>query len=110
MTRYKKIVKETKDKSYSEIIPEIYEPSSLEAIREATKNYSVKLVAYEEEAKKYQTTYTFSEELQKLIKNDEIVIFNVCEDGIKCYEVDILNICEFITVTLGKRIYKYSIL
>src|SRR5690625_6188938 len=80
MTRYKKIVKEAAEQSYREIIPEIYEPSSLEAIIEATKNYSVKLVAYEEEAKKDQTTYTFSEELQKLRKNDEIVIFIGPED------------------------------
>src|SRR5699024_232471 len=72
MTRYKKIVKEAAEQSYREIIPEIYEPSSLEAIIEATKNYSVKIVAYEEEAKKDQTKYKFSEEIKKLRKIDEL--------------------------------------
>src|SRR5699024_2851413 len=103
MTRYKKIVKEAAEQSYREIIPEIYEPSSLEAIIEATKNYSVKLVAYEEEAKKDQTTYTFSEKLQK---NDEIVIFIGPEGGITSEEVDILKTADFIPVKLGNRILR----
>src|SRR5690625_2376570 len=106
MTRYKKIVKEAEEQSYREIIPEIYEPSSLEAIIEATKNYSVKLVAYEEEAKKDQSTYTFSEELQKLRKNDEIVIFIGPEGGITSEEVDILKTADFIPVKLGNRILR----
>src|SRR5699024_6850568 len=89
MTRYKKKVKEAAEQSYREIIQKIYEPSRLEALIKAIKNYSVKLVAYEEEAKKDETTYTFSGELQKLNKNDEIVIFIGPEGGITSEEVDV---------------------
>lgn len=106
LTRYKKIIKEAAEQSYREIIPEIYEPSTLEAIIEATKNYSVKLVAYEEEAKKDETTYTFSEELQKLRKNDKIVIFIGPEGGITSEEIDVLKTADFIPVKLGNRILR----
>src|SRR5699024_6345908 len=94
------------EQSYREIIPEICEPSGLEAIIDGRKNYSVKLVAYEEEAKKDYTTYRFSEELQKLRKNDEIVMLIGNEGGITSEEVDILKIADFLIVKFGNCILR----
>ncbi len=106
MMRFNKIIKEAAEQSYREIIPTLHEPANLEELIKATNDYSVKLVAYEEEAKKDKSSHFFSEELKKLKKDDKIAIFIGPEGGFTSHEIDVLKAAGFIPVKLGNRILR----
>jgi len=106
MTRFNKIIKEAAEQSYREIVPMIKEPMNLNELIKATKDYSVKLVAYEEEAKSDKPAYSFSEEISKLKKDEKVAIFIGPEGGFTSHEIDVLKAADFLPVKLGNRILR----
>lgn len=106
MIRFNKIIKEAAEQSCREIIPTLHEPANLEEIIKATKDYSVKLIAYEEEAKKDKSVSGFAEELKKLKKDDKVAFFIGPEGGFTSHEIDVLKAANFMPVKLGNRILR----
>lgn len=106
MIRLNKIIKEAAEQSYREIIPKLNEPANLIELIKVTENYTVKLVAYEEEAKKDTNENSFQEELQKLEENDSVVVFIGPEGGFTDNEIKLLIEAGFKPVKLGNRILR----
>lgn len=106
MVRLNKIIKEAAEQSYREVIPTLNEPARLTDLIKATEDYSVKLIAYEEEAKKDTSQNSYSKEIQKLNANEKIVIFIGPEGGFTSSEVEKLMTAGFKPVKLGNRILR----
>ncbi len=106
MTRFEKIIKEAAEQSYREMIPVLNNPANLVELIEATKDYHLKLIAYEEEAKKDDTSNRFKEELQNINAHEKVAIFIGPEGGFTTNEIKVLKEANFIPVKLGNRILR----
>ncbi len=106
MMRLNKIIKEAAEQSYRKVIPTLNEPNNLNALIEATQAYQVKLIAYEEEAKKDTPSHLFQTEIEKLQSGDKLVIFIGPEGGFTKSEINQLTESGFKPVKLGNRILR----
>lgn len=106
MIRLNKIIKEAAEQSYRKVIPTLYEPGNLKELIEVTQDHQVKLIAYEDEAKKDKSSYQFQREIEKLQPGDKLVIFIGPEGGFTKNEINQLTASGFKPVKLGNRILR----
>ena len=107
LLRFNKIIKEAAEQSYRAIVPQISTPLNLNEMINLTTDYDIKLVAYEEEAKKSEDSLNrFSEKLKQAIPGIKICILIGPEGGFSESEITQFKLSGFIPITLGKRILR----
>lgn len=105
--RFEKIIKEASEQSHRNRIPELSPVMKLKALLEESESYTVKLFAYEEEAKDTTVnTSAFASVLSNLSENDQILLVIGPEGGISAEEADLLKESGFQAIRLGKRILR----
>jgi 16S rRNA (uracil1498-N3)-methyltransferase len=103
--RFEKIAKEASEQSHRNLIPEIKTILSLSELIDESKQYDVKIFAYEEEAK--TTNYqSFSTILQGMKEGQKLLVLIGPEGGISEDEAEQLKESEFSPVRLGPRILR----
>lgn len=105
MTRFAKIVKEASEQSHRNLIPQVTPIMNLDGLIEATKEYDVKIFAYEEETKTNHFR-SFASIVSKLKSNQRIVVCIGPEGGFSNNEVTLLKESGFQSVRLGPRILR----
>ncbi|MGM8213514.1 16S rRNA (uracil(1498)-N(3))-methyltransferase [Virgibacillus sp. W0430] len=103
--RYARIVKEASEQSERNFIPFVQKPVSLSKLIADSKTYTIKLVAYENEAK--QATYqSLATELKKLKSGDSLLVCIGPEGGFSDKEINTLKANDFVPVRFGPRILR----
>lgn len=106
LQRYQKIAKEASEQSGRTVIPEIIYIENIEQyIKDDMLENSIKLLAYEEEAKRRNHTSLYSE-LSKTHENKHILVVIGPEGGFSPEEVSLFSDHKFTPVRLGKRILR----
>lgn len=105
MKRFAKIVKEASEQSHRNKIPLIKEPMSVSELISEGTHYDVKIFAYEEEAKVLQFQ-SFGTIVNKLEKDQRVLVCIGPEGGFSTREVEQLKESEFHPVRLGPRILR----
>lgn len=105
MARFAKIVKEASEQSHRNRIPQISSVLNVDGLIEATKEYDVKMFAYEEEAKTNHFQ-SFAAIVSKLKLYQKIVVCIGPEGGFSDSEVTLLKENDFQSVRLGPRILR----
>src|SRR5699024_666085 len=106
LQRYQKIAKEASEQSGRTIIPEIIYIDKIEPyIKDDSLTNSLKILAYEEEAKRSEHTSLYSE-LSKIQEHNHILIAIGPEGGFSPEEVNLFSDHNFTPVRLGKRILR----
>lgn len=106
LQRYQKIAKEASEQSGRTVIPEIiYIDNVEEYIKDNSLANSVKILAYEEEAKRSDHISLYSE-LSKMQENNHILVAIGPEGGFSPTEVTLFSNNHFTPVRLGKRILR----
>ncbi|GAA0341054.1 16S rRNA (uracil(1498)-N(3))-methyltransferase [Bacillus carboniphilus] len=105
LQRWEKIAKEAAEQSHRTIVPKIYAPINLKEVITKSKDFSYKMIAYEEEAKKGQRS-RFASILQSLNQEDSLLVLFGPEGGFSEQEVKELEENGFISVGLGPRILR----
>lgn len=105
MTRFAKIVKEASEQSHRNLIPRITSIMNIDGLIASTKEYDVKIFAYEEEAKTNHFQ-SFAQVLSELKLNQRIVACIGPEGGFSANEVTRLKENGFQSVRLGPRILR----
>ncbi len=105
LVRWNKIAKEAAEQSHRKRIPEVSAPIKLTSLVELGKNYDVKLIAYEEEAKSGETSI-LAQNLSSLEKGQSILVVFGPEGGLTDTEVSLLKENGFQTCGLGPRILR----
>ncbi|MCA0982700.1 16S rRNA (uracil(1498)-N(3))-methyltransferase [Halobacillus yeomjeoni] len=105
LQRLEKIAKEASEQSERSHIPQVQHASSLQEILETAKDYTLCLIAYEDEARQ-NSCQTLARELQKVRDGDEILIIFGPEGGFADEEVEELKNHNFSPVRLGPRILR----
>ncbi|WP_458412448.1 16S rRNA (uracil(1498)-N(3))-methyltransferase [Schinkia sp. CFF1] len=103
--RLEKIAKEAAEQSHRTMVPEIKNPVDLKTLLESSKEYTYKVVAYEEDAKIGEKS-NLSSILRKLTPNDSLLAVIGPEGGLSEEEVTSLREHGFVTCSLGKRILR----
>lgn len=104
--RYNKIAKEASEQSKRNIIPQIkYVKNINDYLKNKNNVNSIKLIAYEEEAKQKRTT-SFSKLLQSVKENEEIIVCIGPEGGFTEEEIVFFKEYGFEPIRLGKRILR----
>ncbi|MUK87081.1 16S rRNA (uracil(1498)-N(3))-methyltransferase [Ornithinibacillus sp. L9] len=103
--RFTKIVKEASEQSHRNRIPVVYNPMNLTELIEESAHYSVKIFAYEEEAK-VSEYLSFSKIVSQLSKKDRVLVCIGPEGGFSLDEVEKLKTHGFMAVRLGPRILR----
>lgn len=105
--RFEKIIKEASEQSHRNRIPELSSVMKLKALLEESESCTVKLFAYEEEAKGAANKISsFSSALDKLSEKDRVLLVIGPEGGISLEEADIFKKSGFQAIRLGKRILR----
>jgi 16S rRNA (uracil1498-N3)-methyltransferase len=104
--RLQKIIKEAAEQSHRNRMPVCKEPVTLKELISHSDAYTIKIVAYEEDAKQNETS-----NLAELMKNadvqkDRMLIVIGPEGGLSDDEIDLLQNAGFITCGLGPRILR----
>lgn len=105
LIRFAKIVKEASEQSHRNKVPVIHPKMNITELIQVSKQYNVKVFAYEEEAKTSQFK-SFSNVLTKLKLHDQMLICVGPEGGFTRAEADELIKNGFISVRLGPRILR----
>ncbi|MGG1291247.1 16S rRNA (uracil(1498)-N(3))-methyltransferase [Bacillus smithii] len=105
VVRWEKIAKEAAEQSQRTVIPEIYEPVSIEKLCEMADRYTWKLFAYEEAAKEGEHRQ-FYETLKNVKQKDTLLIAFGPEGGFSQEEASLLSEKGFIPCGLGPRILR----
>ncbi|MFZ3576495.1 16S rRNA (uracil(1498)-N(3))-methyltransferase [Virgibacillus sp. DJP39] len=105
MTRFAKITKEASEQSHRNRIPQISSVMSLKELIEDTKDYDVKIFAYEEEAKT-DSFVSYASVISKLKSKQKIIVCIGPEGGFSNNEVDLLKENNFLSVRIGPRILR----
>ncbi|WP_390361587.1 16S rRNA (uracil(1498)-N(3))-methyltransferase [Virgibacillus byunsanensis] len=105
LNRYTKIVKEASEQSHRTKIPQIMPVLTVAGLIEEAANYDVLLFAYEEEAKR-EDHQSFGTILNKLRKDQRILVCIGPEGGFSQGEVNQLKENKFLPVRLGPRILR----
>lgn len=103
--RWQKISKEAAEQSHRNIIPSVREPVSLKQLTTLAKDYSFKLIAYEEEARAGEAS-VLSETLSKMSAGESLLIVFGPEGGLTPGEVSLLTENGFLACGLGPRILR----
>ncbi|MFD1066336.1 16S rRNA (uracil(1498)-N(3))-methyltransferase [Oceanobacillus locisalsi] len=105
--RFRKILKEASEQSHRNRIPELSPVMQLKALIEESASYTVKLFAYEEEAKgDIEERSTFAAALNNLSDGDRVLLVIGPEGGISEQEAKLLKEAGFQAIRLGKRILR----
>ncbi|MFC4022747.1 16S rRNA (uracil(1498)-N(3))-methyltransferase [Oceanobacillus longus] len=105
MKRFEKIVKEASEQSHRNKVPVIEKSMSLKELIDKSKNYDVKVFAYEEEAK-VVNHQSFGNLINKLLPNQRLMVCIGPEGGFSPKESEFLKENEFSPVRLGPRILR----
>ncbi|MDE7264376.1 MAG: 16S rRNA (uracil(1498)-N(3))-methyltransferase [Anaeroplasmataceae bacterium] len=103
LERLNKIAKEAAEQSFRNIVPRVKDIENLKNID--FKEYSIKLLCYEESAKKGEES-AFKKAIQGLSFNDRIAVVVGPEGGITPEEACYLESQGFVKVGLGPRIMR----
>jgi 16S rRNA (uracil1498-N3)-methyltransferase len=103
--RWQKIAKEAAEQSHRSKIPTVHHPISLKQLIQESKGYACKLVAYEEEAKKGESS-VLAKSLQNLKENESLFVVFGPEGGLSTNEVKLLQENGFELCGLGPRILR----
>lgn len=105
IARLQKIAKEAAEQSHRSSIPHIHSPKSLKDLIEISKQYDVKFVADEEDAK-LTKRQKFADQLKKVYDKQSILIVFGPEGGLDRQEVKQLLDNDFQPIALGPRILR----
>lgn len=105
MKRFNKIVKEASEQSHRNKVPAIDNAMSIQALIEESKNFNVKLFAYEEEAK-VSDYKSFGTIINALLPNQSLLVCIGPEGGFSLKEAELLKEEGFHPVRLGPRILR----
>lgn len=103
--RWQKIAKEAAEQSHRRIVPAVATPVNLTGLISLSKDYTYKLVAYEEEAKQGERS-TLARTLQGMKNEDSVLIVFGPEGGLTDSEVALLTQEGFQSCGLGPRILR----
>ncbi|WP_099158552.1 16S rRNA (uracil(1498)-N(3))-methyltransferase [Virgibacillus ndiopensis] len=105
MNRFSKIVKEASEQSHRNRIPELKPVLGIEELIEASKQYDVKIFAYEEEAKVLEHQ-SFGKLVSTIEKGQNVLVCIGPEGGFSTDEVEKFKANDFYSVRLGPRILR----
>ena len=105
IARLQKIAKEAAEQSHRSFIPRIHNVVSLTELLEIAKDYDMRFVADEENAKQ-PNRQKFAEQLKKMYDKKSILIVFGPEGGLDRQEVQLLLNNEFHPIALGPRILR----
>lgn len=105
VTRWNKIAKEAAEQSHRDVVPDVSNPLDLQALIKQSEAYTVKLIAYEEDAKNGEGKALVSS-LENLEKGQSIMAVFGPEGGLTEKEVELLKENGFISCALGPRILR----
>jgi 16S rRNA (uracil1498-N3)-methyltransferase len=103
--RWQKIAKEAAEQSHRNTIPEVMRPRNLQSLIEIGKEYNMKLIAFEEEAKVGEDQ-VLARTLKELNQGDSLLVVFGPEGGLTDEEVKLLEDNGFIACGLGPRILR----
>ncbi|WP_042223415.1 16S rRNA (uracil(1498)-N(3))-methyltransferase [Oceanobacillus manasiensis] len=103
--RLEKIAKEASEQSHRNLIPLVETKTSLSELIEVSKQYDIKIFAYEEEAKT-ESYQSFSTILQGMEVGQKLLVLIGPEGGISGEEAEQLKASGFHPVRLGPRILR----
>lgn len=103
--RWNKISKEAAEQSHRSMVPVVEEPSSLAQLLEKSKDYTYKIVAYEESAKEGERS-AFASTLQKMKHGESVICVFGPEGGLTPKEIERLLEHGFVPCALGPRILR----
>lgn len=103
--RWRKIVKEASEQSYRNLIPEVQEPAGWKELLKISESYDLKIVAYEESAKKDELS-NLAKALNTAIAGQSILVVFGPEGGLTGEEIKQLTDTDFIVCGLGPRILR----
>ncbi|NLP51302.1 16S rRNA (uracil(1498)-N(3))-methyltransferase [Bacillus sp. RO1] len=103
--RWNKISKEAAEQSHRSMVPVVEEPASLAQLLEKSKDYTYKMVAYEESAKEGERS-SFANILKSLQHGESILCVFGPEGGLTDKEIDKLMEHGFVPCALGPRILR----
>jgi 16S rRNA (uracil1498-N3)-methyltransferase len=103
--RLQKIAKEAAEQSHRTIIPTVKEPLSFNRLLESSRDFDLKIVAYEEAAKAGESS-NLASALSKVKHGESIFVVFGPEGGLTEAEVEELASNGFIPCSLGPRILR----
>ncbi|WP_261129544.1 16S rRNA (uracil(1498)-N(3))-methyltransferase [Bacillus sp. Marseille-Q3570] len=104
--RLQKIIKEAAEQSHRNKMPECIEPVSFKELISLSESYTMKIVAYEEQAKQNETSRLAKLLSRADIGNENIIIVIGPEGGLTVDEVQHLQAAGFIACGFGPRILR----
>lgn len=105
LTRWRKIAKEAAEQSHRQLLPTVHPPVSFKQLIQLSAQYTHKIVAYEEEAKRGERG-NFAKVLSSANKGDHLLIVFGPEGGLMEQEVEQLKENDFELCGLGPRILR----
>ncbi|THE15411.1 16S rRNA (uracil(1498)-N(3))-methyltransferase [Bacillus timonensis] len=103
--RWEKIAKEAAEQSHRAMIPNVTKPLSFKELLSFSGSYTYKVVAYEEDAKRGESS-NLSRVLSQLKHGESLFVVIGPEGGLTEKEVESLIENEFISCSLGPRILR----
>ncbi len=103
--RWQKIAKEAAEQSHRNLVPSVKEPVSFKELIKSGKNYTYKLVAYEEEAREGEAS-VLSSVLADMKGGESLLVVFGPEGGLTPEEVSLLKESGFLACGLGPRILR----
>lgn len=103
--RWQKIAKEAAEQSHRTFLPTVQHPVSFKKLLAESVNYDYKLVAFEEQSRKGETS-TFSSILQKMKSGQSLLLLVGPEGGLTNEEIKLLEERGFAICGLGPRILR----
>ncbi|MFD2446116.1 16S rRNA (uracil(1498)-N(3))-methyltransferase [Bacillus sp. CGMCC 1.16607] len=103
--RWQKIAKEAAEQSHRHKIPGVHEPVDLQSLIALSEGFECKLVAFEEESRKGETSI-LAKSLQKLKDQQSLIVVFGPEGGLTSNEVGLLQEHGFQLCGLGPRILR----
>ncbi|PFP25485.1 16S rRNA (uracil(1498)-N(3))-methyltransferase [Bacillus sp. AFS073361] len=103
--RWQKIAKEAAEQSHRALLPDVLSAISFKDLLLKSKDFHYKLVAFEEESRKGETS-VFADTLKKINKGETLLIVFGPEGGLTDEEVRQLKDSDFAVCGLGPRILR----
>ncbi|WP_078545548.1 16S rRNA (uracil(1498)-N(3))-methyltransferase [Litchfieldia alkalitelluris] len=103
--RWSKIAKEAAEQSHRSVIPTIHSPGNLQDLISHSKNFTYKVIAYEEEAKRGEKS-ALSLIFNQLQPGDSLIVVIGPEGGLTDKEVTKLQEQGFVACSFGPRILR----
>lgn len=103
--RWQRIAKEAAEQSHRRMVPTVATPINIARLISLSKDYSCKLIAYEEEAKQGESS-TLARTLQQLKNGESVLVVFGPEGGLAESEIELLSQAGFISCGLGPRILR----